>query len=360
MRTVGSPGTQPLPALTSVQTPPQAAPGGAVNPSKAVAPSEAAAETTASATALKTEATTGNYGKADFDPVAGNVQSTPTKNFYVNGIRTPEDRADQARDLVAEKLGQDVELLYNPTEGLLKDGVEAWRNLSGFDTEISQQVEAKFKAALDKGEKVRIFAHSQGSAITADALRGLEETYAKEGKSPEEIQQLMSQVEVVGFGGFADYKSFPEGVNVKLARNKNDHVPQLATASLAIGDSFREVQETPKDAKKWWQLGKASLKGAGTLVKAVGKNVAQAVDSAVDNRKELTKAFKDGRFMEELKEGDVLEAFSSENVNRKQIEAYFSKVCATVQSDHLAVICDEKGKVIDGYITDYFEQTAQV
>lgn len=285
------------------------------------------------------------YGKAEFDPVSTNVQATPTKNFYVNGIRTPQSRADQARDLIADNLGQEVELLYNPSESLLQDGIEAWKNLSGFETEISRQVEEKFKNALDtaeQGQKIRVFAHSQGSAITADALRNLEKTYLRSGKSATEVEQIMSQIEVVGFGGFADYQSFPNGVNVTLSRNKDDHVPQLATASLAIGDAFREVQKTPKDTQKWWQLGKASLGGAGTLVKAVGKNVVQAIDSAIDNRDDL------GR------------VFQSNTVNTRELEAYFAKVCATVESDHLAVICNEKGQVVDGYIRDYFDQSAQV
>lgn len=284
-----------------------------------------------------TSATVQNYDAADFNPVQSSIDTTRTTNFYVNGVRTPEDKAEEARQFVAQNLGEDVQLLYNPTEGLLKDGFEAWKNLSGFDTEIASQVEKQFQAVLDREEKVKVFAHSQGSAITSDALRNIADQYAAQGKSPEEVKALMSQVEVIGFGGFADYESFPDGVKVTLQRNKEDHIPQLASASLAVGNAFEAVQDSPKDSKKWWGLGKAIVGGVGTLGKTVLKNGVQAVGSAIENRGELKKAF------------------SAENVNRQQIDAYFAKVSTTVESDHLAIICNPQGQVVAGYIDDYFK-----
>ncbi len=224
-----------------------------------------------------------------------------------------------------------------PPKGLLRDGVEAWKNLSGFETKISSQVEDRFQNVLDRGEKLKVFSHSQGSAITSDALRNIADKYTAQGKTPEEVKTLMAQVEVVGFGGFADYESFPEGVQVTLQRNKEDHIPQLASASLAVGNAFEALQENPKAGKKWLGLGKAIVGGVGTLGKTVLKNGAQAVGSAIENRGELKKAF------------------GAENVNRKQIDAYFAKVCNTVESDHLAVICDQQGRVVDGYIDKYFK-----
>ena len=283
---------------------------------------------------------TQNYQQADFNPVQDTLPSQNTTTFYVNGIRTPEHKAEEARDVISDNLGMPVELLYNPTEGLLQDGFEAWKNLSGLDTQISQQVQNRFQAVLDKGENLQIFAHSQGSAITSDALRNIAAAYKASGKSEAEVEAIMGRVNVVGFGGFADHESFPEGVNVSLQRNKEDHIPQLATASLAVGNAFEAAAASPRSGKKWLDFGKAVVGGIGTVGKTVVKNGAQAVGSAFENRSEFKKAFQ------------------SEQINMKQLEAYFAKICATVESDHTVVVCDQRGKAVDGYLKNYFEEKA--
>ncbi len=320
------------PVSLSRPTSPASAPPASVKPAKPAAASSAPQKS--DQTAAK------NYQQADFNPVQGALPSSRTTTFYVNGIRTPENKAEEARDVISDNLGTPVELLYNPTEGLLQDGVEAWKNLSGLNTNISQQVQTRFQAVLDKGENLQIFAHSQGSAITSDALRNIAANYKAAGKSEAEVEAIMGRINVVGFGGFADYESFPEGVEVSLQRNKGDHIPQLATASLAVGNAFEAAVASPKDGKKWMNFGKAVVGGIGTVGKTVVKNGAQAVGSAFENRSEFKKAFQ------------------SEQINMKQLEAYFAKICATVESDHTVVVCDQRGKAIDGYIKNYFEEKA--
>ncbi|HEY9841161.1 MAG TPA: hypothetical protein V6D23_11945, partial [Candidatus Obscuribacterales bacterium] len=116
-------------------------------------------------------------------------QGQAPKVFYLNGIRTPEASARKTSEQLESRLGQKVELLYNPTEGLIGDACETLANLSGLDTRVSGLAQERFRHSLDQGEKIRIFAHSQGAAIAADALRKLAKAYQAEGLSPAELKQ---------------------------------------------------------------------------------------------------------------------------------------------------------------------------
>ncbi len=95
-------------------SPPLITPPPVTRSSSTVSPPSAIQE--ASPTATET-ATVQSYGAADFNPVQAPINTTATTNFYVNGVRTPENKAEEARQVVAQNLGEDVELLYNPTEG---------------------------------------------------------------------------------------------------------------------------------------------------------------------------------------------------------------------------------------------------
>lgn len=327
---------------------------GPLNPERAT-PAPTRTRTTAAATATPAPAPTRNTAStvncsaaacapgADFDPVSRCVTTRdgnhPPRNFYINGIRTPQQAADASRDLIADNLNQPVELLYNPTEGLIQDGIEAWRNLSGFETRISRQVEQRFRQAIDAGENIRVFAHSQGAAITSDALRNLAESYRSQGKSAAEVERLMSRVEVVGFGGFADESVFPKGVKVELERNRNDHVPQLARSCLAVGNSFNEVCAEPRSANNWARFGQSLVSGVSTVGRTLAHNAGQALEEGFRNRDQLFRAIGDGN-----------------NVNQRDLDAYFASVCRAVESDHMTVICDQQGRASSGYIAQYFDR----
>lgn len=166
------------------------------------------------------------------------IDQPASRSFYLNGIRTPEDSARETRDALEGKTDEQIELLYNPTEGLIADVGEAVCNLSGIDTAVATRAQARFQAALDKGEKVKIYAHSQGAAIAADALRNIEAAYEKKGMLKADIRAKMSQIEVVGFGGFAQKQSFPKGVQVELHRKTNDYIPKFADALCEVGDAI--------------------------------------------------------------------------------------------------------------------------
>lgn len=196
------------------------------------------------------------------------LDEKPAKAFYLNGIRTPEASAKEALRVLEGKTSQDIELIYNPTEGLLSDAAESIANLSGMDTAISRKAQAQFRKSLDKGEKVQIFAHSQGAAIAADALHKISDAWRKEGVAPAEIKRRLSNVDVVGFGGFTLEKNFPKGVDVELHRQPQDYIPKFADALCDVGDAFKSKED---------DLGQSLSRFGKTISGFVGVNAGQAI-----------------------------------------------------------------------------------
>jgi hypothetical protein len=280
---------------------------------------------------------------------------TAPKTFFINGIRTPEKSAQQTRDLIEKKLGgTPVELLYNPTHGIIADGAESLMNITGMNTKIAKGVQARLRQTLDSGEKVRVFAHSQGAAITGAALHDLAKAYKAEGKSDAQVAAIMARVEVISFGGFADQDSFPKGVKFNLNREKEDSIPQLATSCLAIGKDYREVCAEPKKVQNWLDLGGSILSGLETTGKAIASNTGQAVVSAYRNRDSLWDAFGKGKVFDSVFKGDLKAA--GKEFNSRELDAYCAQIGQDVCADHLTVILDPQGKASAGYVVKYFEQ----
>ncbi|MBF2055442.1 MAG: hypothetical protein IGS03_18490 [Candidatus Sericytochromatia bacterium] len=196
------------------------------------------------------------------------------KVFYINGIMTSEKAAREAQQSLSETIDQDIELIYNPSQNLLLDGAEALANLSGIDTRIAREIRARIRQELGQGQTLQIYAHSQGAAIVADALRDLGDEYRHEGLKPDQIKARMAQVEVVSFGGFATEDCFPEGVRTNLIYRGSDSVPQFARA-------FRQLEQATQSKERdflpsLWNAtkvvtGNTLLNAAQTAGHAVGR-----------------------------------------------------------------------------------------
>lgn len=233
------------------------------------------------------------------------AQTENTDHFYINGIRTPRAsaqgdadfltgllRKEYAADLNAAGFSRvnplapnagltraaaaqvDFELLYNPSAvdgggelvGTLQDVDEAIRNLSGVETGIATATAQRFYATLSQGRHLFVAAHSQGGAITADALRQVEARLLKT-HSPAEVKRIFQeQVTVKTMGGFAPDVSFPAGVNLESLKNTKDYVPKLGNAIYEA----RRQQEPLKVVNAYWRLlqtiGSATSSNLGQLV----------------------------------------------------------------------------------------------
>lgn len=296
-------------------------------------------------------------GTAPFDPSSQQYSvdrpaGPVTRNFFINGIRTPESSARSDQNLISQKLGQPVELVYNPTRGVMGDAIESVQNITGADTAISRQMQSRLRATLESGENIRVFAHSQGSAITGDALHKLAAQYRAEGKTPAQVQALMGRVEVVSFGGFADRESFPPGVKFTLRRDPNDHIPQLATAAQGIGRSYQEVAANPRSANGWARLAGSVGNGMLTVGRTVINNAGEAAGSALRNSGRLGNALLNDRVVRELERGDLNAA--SACVNKAELDAYCAQIGKDVTAQHLTRTVRDNRQ--SGYINDYFSE----
>lgn len=256
-----------------------------------------------------------------------NCSDGACRNFYVNGIRTSEANAQEAVEALKKNLDTNVELIYNPSDGVLSDGLEAIMNLSGINTEISRETAKKLGAAIETGESIRVFAHSQGAAITADALNKLAKQYKQRAMTPDQIQAKFSQVEVVSFGGFATEEVFPKGVKVQLLNKKTDFIPQFAQRYQELVHAFKSEDQ---------DVGQAFKNTGKTLASFVAVNTAQLVSFGIGKGIHAAahdfygKNFKDGA------------------------SNYLESVIAAVRSDHSATIKDKfVGEITKGYIEEF-------
>lgn len=179
--------------------------------------------------------------------------------YYVNGINTKESEANHTAEQLSSATGQNFKPLYNKTDGVLSDLIEVSKQRFSdekFDT-VTLNTTLPFYKTLSQGKGLKIVAHSQGAAITAKALKLCEKILIykslninlpslsskdmeeadkqikKNKDSPEykkaleNVNKIMSEVEVITMGGAASQDQFP---NVKLVEilNPKDPVPKVA------------------------------------------------------------------------------------------------------------------------------------
>jgi hypothetical protein len=171
--------------------------------------------------------------------------------YYVNGINTPLEKGKASAEIFSKFTHQKVKLIHNETHGIPLDAAEVvLERVEGKFDEVTDKTARYFAATLKSNKHLKIIAHSQGAAITANALRLCEiglvnekiteiraEIAQSKGKltlsddqvrmlAQVKVNKIMADVEVITLGGAAAQDSFP---NVKLVQGKNpgDHVPDI-------------------------------------------------------------------------------------------------------------------------------------
>lgn len=216
------------------------------------------------------------------------------KQFLVNGIMMDDASIDEAQAELEQNfrdelgLDLDVEVVRNESNGLLRDGLETFRNLIGNDTDISREARSRFREALDRGESIQINAYSQGLAVSGDALFKLREEYRAEGKTESEIQEILSRVHVQGYGGFGSEDSFPEGLgSIQLEKDADDSVHQVGEAYVEVGRSVQELKANLRSGNSWRRFGAGLGNALKESAEAVLTNARDAVVSGARNLSDL-------------------------------------------------------------------------
>lgn len=109
----------------------------------------------------------------------------------INGVSTNGDLQWANGKQISELFRTKVHLLHNPSQGLLVDLIECFRDRTlGLFTSISKRIAKALRKQLlktkgEKGKKIILLAHSQGTIIASNAI----ELLMRE-NNPEVLEQL--------------------------------------------------------------------------------------------------------------------------------------------------------------------------
>ena len=153
-----------------------------------------------------------------------------TKLFYVNGIDTNKSDAFKTSETIRDLTNKPVNLIHNPSKGALRDGVEAVHQLltNSAVNRIDNKTANIFYDTLKSGQGIKVVSHSQGAAITANALNECKKKFMDEGYSLEETSKIMSNCQVITMGGFSSVEDFPKEVKILEVKEIHDLVPAIA------------------------------------------------------------------------------------------------------------------------------------
>ncbi|MFN8673676.1 MAG: hypothetical protein U0457_16550 [Candidatus Sericytochromatia bacterium] len=164
-----------------------------------------------------------------------------TKFFYVNGINTNEKDANTTAETLSSLTNKKVNPIYNPTEGMAKDALEASGEMltNSANNAIDRKAANIFYETLKSGHPIKIIAHSQGAAITANALNECKKRFISDGLNPESVSKMMANCQVITLGGFTSIKDFPKEVKILEMKEKKDPIPKIAVANKSLNsDDF--------------------------------------------------------------------------------------------------------------------------
>lgn len=215
-------------------------------------------------------------------------------NINVNGVFNDFDDANKTNEEIRKISGKNVMLHHNPTHGV-SDLVEAVSQLldneplstlskytNSLDSKspnhikpynplsLKSNIETFFKGLEIKNEQTEeqklaavvysaikmdrapsIMAHSQGSAITADALNIVRKRLLEDTKNLAETERKMATVSVLTIGGFASRNDYPDEVklvkieNTMINKKGRDAVPFISNNGM---DKTINVQQLEYEA----------------------------------------------------------------------------------------------------------------
>ena len=151
------------------------------------------------------------------------------------------DVAMQKGDMqkAADLFGKEVVGVHNSTEGMGRDLAQCLKDKTGQGvnpaTETLRTVIENHLNCDSSTEPLHIVGHSQGALITSNALKATREQLMGQGKSDDEIDELLQKIQVTTLAGAG--ARFPDGPRYQHVINRADPVPWLAGATGLPGTS---------------------------------------------------------------------------------------------------------------------------
>ncbi|MGF6213689.1 hypothetical protein [Comamonas sp. 4034] len=150
------------------------------------------------------------------------------KIIYTNGINTPPEAACATMHKIADSRCAEVIGVYNATDGIGGDVANANRKINGDSSDKAAQSLSQLVQDMSaRGEKVTIFAHSEGGL---NAQTGLGIAYEKMEKEHGKgyANRAMQNMSVYSFG--TAQRGWPTGPTYTQFTNFSDPVPHLIGA----------------------------------------------------------------------------------------------------------------------------------
>jgi len=160
--------------------------------------------------------------------------------FFVNGLSGSKELLQLNGEALADLFNRKINLLFNASEGLVKDLAECYSGELGDGSLQSASALCKLlEAELRNRDKVVLIAHSQGGAIAMHAAKKLLERLAKGGGGAD----ILSKLEVYTFAyAVPDALSFA-GIHFESFINEYDLISKVASSDKLTGgvDSRRYI-----------------------------------------------------------------------------------------------------------------------
>lgn len=188
----------------------------------------------------------------DYDP-SKNISGENADFFYVNGILTNKGNAKNTANIISQITNKNVTAIWSKKESVFNDLIKAIKidqanNTGTLSSETASEISLKVINSLKNGKNVKIIAHSRGASETANALWDVRSRLAVSGHTTDEINKLISKVEVVTMGGLATPSDFPSDIKLIQMRNPDDPVPKLNEDKLK--SQRRKFSKTELDIQK--------------------------------------------------------------------------------------------------------------
>lgn len=145
----------------------------------------------------------------------GNPES---RFLYINGVVTPYPLALHQANMLSKAIAQDVELLHNETDGLVRDLIECNEGRYGIWNKASQDAVDVILDKLSYAGDLHIVAHSQGAIIVTSAILKIAETATN---------NTLSRIKIYTFGAGFKESILPDAVEVEHFANSLDPITHM-------------------------------------------------------------------------------------------------------------------------------------
>jgi hypothetical protein len=139
--------------------------------------------------------------------------------------------------------GDSFTLIHNPSRSFLQDAIETFQDTMGSGSKASKQLRSLLTDASNRGLSIDLFAHSQGGAITASAMRA----GAISGVTLNFVGAPITESSARALAGFKSWSARSlDAVPMVLGRNGN--LMQMLGAALNAPRLFLSCRNSPHSA----------------------------------------------------------------------------------------------------------------